>query len=303
MKKETSGRSNGVRPQRKLTPARNGEDRRRLLQAMGAAAVAGGTMDAAFISSAFGAVRAVTEMTRAQIPNMVQSAITASNHPEHFALIETSLASVGLTQRVENSVRAYQAATRDGKSKTVTIIPYHPTDKTSHIVGSVGIGAGSPPSGVSVELDGTKIKTITTHDVLFGKVVTKTLTPADLQSKGPASFVERDLPRSTDVVNDITVDTASDLSQQSFKTFLAEEQAAGLYTAAQVRGFLLNAPTMRLMAQMQYARHRGLTMSHASACCSCCTTCWGCCSCSCAVTSSYLSQKYQSRAAAALRRV
>ena len=273
-----------------------GGDRRQFLHVLGAATVGAAGIDAAFISSAFGAQSVVTEIPRAQVKPMLNTAIAKSLHPEQYPMIEQSLAAVGLTNRVDDIARSYQiVGAVTGKVKTLTIIPYHPVDRKSQIVGGIGVSTGSPSSGVSVKLDGTKVVSYTTHDVFFGKLVTRTFSPDQL-ANGIAPLVEQKFPREA-VTPDITVETSADLSVTTFRALLADEQAKGIYSPAQVRGFLTNTPSMRLMAQLQYARHRGLTMSPGNACCSCCSCCWGCCSCTSAASSSYLSEKYRSRAA------
>ena len=275
-------------------PAHDGGDsRKRFLQVLGAGTVGASSIDAAFISQAFGASSTVEELPRSAVPEYLNVAASKSLHPEMVPQLEAALNKAGL-QRVDSIARVYQITSPAGVQKKITVIPFHPTERTAGTVGSIGISEGSSPSSVSVKLDGTRVVSFTTYDVLFGKLVERTFTPKQLQG-GAGALVERNLPRER-VVPDISVAQSASVAEQTFRTLLAEEQKTGEYTAAQVQGFLTNLPSIRLMAQLQYARHKGLTMSPGNACCSCCSCCWGCCSCTSAVSSSYLSDRYRSRA-------
>jgi hypothetical protein len=275
-----------------------GNNRKEFLQTLGAATVGAAGLDAAVITKAFGATAVARELPRAQITAPLQTAIAKSEHPELFPMINRSLARLGL-HPAEDVARVYEVTNvATGAPKTLTIVPYHPANRSQNIVGGVGISEGQPASAVSVQLNGTTVQSITTHDVLFGKLVVRTFTPAQLASGGVERFVERNLPRDRSVTPSITVQDAAGLGVRTFRSLLAAEQAQGVYSPAQVRGFLGNTQTVGLIAQLQYARHRGLTMSPGNACCCCSCCCWGCCSCSSAVSTRYVSEKYRSKAAA-----
>jgi hypothetical protein len=269
---------------------KKGTDRKQFLGTIGAATVGAAGLDGLFISKAFGAVLAVQEVPKGQISGILSTAPSKALHPEHFSTINSALNSLGLT-RADDVARVYKVAT-----KTLTILPYHPSSKTDHSVGAVAISEGSPMSAVSVKLNGTKVVSYTTHDVFNGKLVEKTIAATALSSQGVTPFVEKRFKRYP-VTPDVSVETSADISEQTFRKLLADEQSKGMYSAEQVRGFLTNVPTIRLMAQLQYARHKGLKMSKVNACCSTCSCCWGCCSCTSAASSSYLSEKYRSRSA------
>jgi hypothetical protein len=276
------------------------ESRKRFLQILGAGTIGAGTLDIAFISQAFGASSMVEELPHSETQAHLQVAASKSLHPEMVPQLEAALSKLGL-HRVDSIARVYKFTSAAGVTKHITIIPFHPEGKApgklAEIVGSIGLSEGSSPSSVSVKLEGTKIVSFTTHDVLFGKLVQKTITPEELRSAGTGAFVEKSLPREH-VTPDVSVMQSEGLSESTLRTLLADEEKAGQYTPAQVQGFLTNLPSIRLMAQLQYTRHKGLTMSPGNACCSCCSCCWGCCSCTSAVSSSYLSERYRSRSSA-----
>jgi hypothetical protein len=268
-------------------------NRRHFLQILGAGTVGAAGLDAAFIAQAFGMSSTMQALSHAEAIEVVGTAASRSLHPEQVPQLESALNAIGL-QRVNALASVYKSTGASGK--TITIIPFHPTSKTAEMVGALSISDGSAPSSVSVKLSGTKVVSFTTHDVLMGKVVEKTITPGQLTSQGITPFVERNLPREH-VVTDVSVNDSASLAESTFRKMLASEQKNGQYSAEQVQGFLTNLPSIRLLAQLQYTRHKGLTMSPGNACCSCCSCCWGCCSCTSAVSSSYLSDRYRSRSA------
>jgi hypothetical protein len=263
--------------------------RKQFLSTVGAATVGAAGLDSLLISKAFGAVMAVQEVPKSQVSGIVSSAPSKSLHPEHFSPINSSLNSLGLT-RADSAATVYKVG-----GKTLTVLPYHPASKSDLSVGAIGLSDGSVMSAVSVKLDGTKVVSYTTHDVFNGKLVTKTISAGSLNAGSVSSMVEK--TKRYPVTPDVSVETSADISEQTFRKLLADEQSSGMYSAEQVRGFLTNVPTIRLMAQLQYARHKGLKMSKVNACCSTCSCCWGCCSCTSAASSSYLSEKYRSRSA------
>ena len=275
--------------------AQGGESRKRFLQMLGAGTAGAAAIDAAFISKAFGASAMVEQMSAMEAASHLKVATSLSLHPEMVPQLESALGAVGL-HRVDSIARVYRVTGATGVAKTITIIPFHPAERSAETVGSLGLSEGSSPSGVSVKLDGTRVVSFTTHDVLFGKLVTKTITPEQLTGRGITPFVETTLPREH-IVTDVSVEQSAGLAETTFRSLLAAEEKSGEYTPAQVAGFLTNLPSIRLMAELQYTRHKGLTMSPGNACCSCCSCCWGCCSCTSAVSSSYLSERYRSRSA------
>ena len=282
---------------RRSRSAAGGKSRKDFLHILGAAGAGAAGLDAAVITKAFGAQAIAREIPRSQITAPLQTAVAKSEHPELFPMINRSLAGLGL-HPAEDVARVYEVTNvATGAPKTITIVPYHPKDRSQNITGSVGISEGQPASGVSVKLDGTAVASITTHDVLFGKLVVRTFSPEQLTG-GIRPLVERNLPRDQSVTPSISVEDAASLGDRTFRSLLAGERAQGVYSPEQVRGFLADAPMVRLIAQLQYARHRGLTMSPGNACCCCSCCCWGCCSCSSAVSSRYLSEKYRSKSAA-----
>jgi len=275
------------------------ESRKRFLQMIGVGALGAATIDGAFISQAFGASSMVEELPRAEVEAHLKVAASKSLHPEMVPQLEAALGKAGL-HRVDSIARVYELTSAAGVKKRIAILPFHPEGKApgklASIVGSIGISEGSSPSAVTVRLEGTKVVSFTTHDVLFGKLVEKTITPQELQRAGTAPFVEKNLPREH-VTPDISVEQSTGLAESTLRKLLADEEKEGQYTPAQVQGFLTNLPSIRLMAQLQYARHKGLTMSPGNACCCCSSCCWGCCSCTSATASSYLSERYRSRSA------
>ena len=262
-------------------------DRKQFLRVAGAATVGAAALDSMLISKAFGSVRMVQQLPASRTASVLKAAPSMSLHPEHLPVLEGALNKIGL-QRVESLATVYKVA-----NQNLTVLPFHPSSKSAQMVGALSLSDGSVMSAVSVKLNGTKVVSYTTHDVINGKLVEKTISASSLGSSGITPYVEK--MKRYPVTPGISVETSADISEQTFRKLLADEQSKGQYSAEQVRGFLTNVPTVRLMAQLQYARHKGLKMSKVNACCSTCSCCWGCCSCTSAASSSYLSDKYRSR--------
>lgn len=291
-----NGKGNGKkrsRPNPEPTDPANEASRRRFLQVLGAGTAGAAGLDGALIAQAFGAQSTIQTLNADEAKTVLRTVASKSLHPEHIPQLEAALQSVGL-HRVNSLASVYRVVGGVSAGKTISIIPFHPANRSEQIVGSLSISDGSAPSSVSVKLDGTKVVSYTTHDVLMGKLVQRTITPEELSSKGVESFVERDLPREK-VVTGVSIDDSASFAERTFRKLLAGEQRQGFYSAEQVQGFLTNLPSIQLLARLQYTRHKGLTMSPGNACCSCCSCCWGCCSCTSAVSSSYLSERYRSR--------
>jgi hypothetical protein len=287
MKKSKNGKGKN---KKSSTSKTTDKGRRKFLQALGGAAVTGAAgLEDAFLSAAFAATPAVNALPAQEARAAAQKVFDATRNA---STLDEALGKKGL-KRADEYARVFRPVSKKlGRAKQIVIVPYHPADKSAKVVGSIGISEGEPASAVSIELDGTKVVRFTTHDTFGGKLVEREFNPAEVTAKNIGKLVETDLPREN-LEPDLPVSVSAGASAVAFRDLLAEEQKAKVYTPAQARGFLTNTPTVRLIAQLQYARLKGLTMSPGNSCCCCCSCCWGSCS-SCSAVSSpkYLGGKF-----------
>jgi hypothetical protein len=175
-----------------------------------------------------------------------------------------------------------------GRVRMVCVVPYTSPDRTSPLVGTVGISEGEPASGVVVEMAGAAVTRATIYDFIGGRLIEKAVPAADLLRDGPKKFVER--WKREKVEPNLPAETAMEIGRHAFQTLLIDDFASIVYSEDDVRQLAHNAPVITALAELQHMRHLGVPT--ADSCCCCCTCSWGCCSSCSAVADSYLSPAY-----------
>ena len=167
-----------AKKQRAQSAQADGDSRAHFLEVLGAGTVGAAALDAMLVSKAFGADSIVQELPPAA--TLAYASLSAANspHPEMIPHLESALNNVGLT-RDDARTKVYQIAGSSGKQRTVTVVPFHSTNKSLENVGSLAISDNGQPSSVSVKISGTTIVSFTTHDIINGALVERTLRRAN----------------------------------------------------------------------------------------------------------------------------
>lgn len=239
------------------------------------------------LSSAFGHAPALRPMSAEESQVCARRMLeTARGGPE----IDEAMRSHRLVPVVLRA-RGYTPFSKaKGTPKAVVVVPYNSSDEKSDVVGGIGLSEGEPTSGVIVHLENQRVREFVTLDLIGGKLVQNKHSTKELIATPARKFADANLEREAGERH-LTVDQSAGVAGDAFRMLIHDEYSRSKYTDSDVRRMVNDAPLVTAIAEMQYMRLEGLTLSPGTSCCSCCCCCWGSCSSCSAASSKYLSEE------------